>query len=284
MLKNLPQLNYILFEVIRIPINRKDDGTEELGAPEQDNVVMLDRVYTSIRYQHGVLSSTFRGFSEEVLQDKAGLKPVRIKMTGTFGHAALRRGRKLLTGFQRFKEFRDDLFNKVNSIKDSLIDKNLPTKKRYIYGLNFYDMIHHWWGRIDLQGFLPTSDARVSSIIPFYDIDCVGMGEIIDVNGRDMLVKLVKSAIKIAQLQELVEGEFIKWINEIPYIGEIYRAGDEILDIISDIEISIQFANQYLAQTNQMHNLYNQVQQGFISTAGQRIPNLESLKSYIPVI
>lgn len=293
-LKNLPQLQYVLFEAIRFPIIIGDDGTETLGPPEQDKVLLLDRVYTSANYDYQALSTNTKFFGEDnYLNDKGGMAPVQIRLTGTFGFAGIRRGRTVRNGFQRLKEFRDELFKKINSVKESLVDKTLPTRKRYIYQCNFYDMINHEWMRIDLKKFNPNADGRIHTKVHFYTMTLEGIGPIIDIQGKDILIKLIKAAIKTEEMRERIAAAFERWLSEQPYIGEAYKTLNTIIDVFADLETTIGFANEYSAQANIMNSQYEQALRG-ITSLGGTFGNLNftnpigsvigKLGSYIPIV
>jgi hypothetical protein len=296
-LKNLPQLNYVLFEAVKFPILTDENNIEYLGPPEQDKVLLLDRVYTAANYSYTSLSTNTKFFGEDnYLNDKGGMAPVQIRLTGTFGYEPIRRGRNIRNGFQRLKEFRDDLFKKINSVTESLVDKTLPTRKRYIYQCNFYDMIHHEFLRIDLKKFDPNADGRIHTKLHFYTINLEGIGPIVDVQGKDLLLKLIKGAIKVEEIRENVEKEIEEWIRSIPVIGDIYGFSNNMLDVFADVETTAQFANEYLSQVNAMNALYDQtlfgqfvnpfINQGTLDAfnKSQALEGLDKLRSYISII
>ena len=83
--------------------------------------------------------------------------------------------------------------NKENQIHKMGLGNNHTRK---IYGLNFYDMINHWWGQVDLKSFLANMNARTHTKLQYYDINMLGLGKLIDVESRDILTRLLKLAIK----------------------------------------------------------------------------------------
>jgi hypothetical protein len=283
-LLNLPQLNYVVFEAVKFPITTTDTGKEQLGEPLQDKVLILDRLYTSIKYTHASLNNNTKFFGESYLTDKGGLAPVRIEMKGTFGYYALKRGSTYRTGFERFKEFRDELFNKVQSISDSLVENTLPDKKRYIYGLNFYDMINHFWGEVDLKEFLSSSDASVHTKLQMYEISMLGLNKLVSVASKDFLVTLIRQAIELQEIQEELEKDIMEWIENEPYLGELWRSIQSVKSLVGDLETGIGFAKEYIEQARQMNNLYNSISGG-LSLLQNPLGNLISAgKSFIPIL
>jgi len=283
-LLKLPQLNYVVFEAVKFPITTDDKGKERFGDPLQDKVLVLDRLYTSIKYTHASLNNNTKFFGESYLTDKGGLAPVRIQMKGTFGYYALKRGSTVRTGFERFKEFRDELFNKVQSISDSLVEKTLPNRKRYVYGLNFYDMINHFWGEVDIKEFLSSSDASVHTKLQMYEISMLGLNKLISVASKDFLVTLIRQAIEMQKIQENLEKNILEWLENEPFLGELWKSVQSVKSLLGDLETGISFAKEYLEQTRRMDALYSSFSGGLSFLQNPLGSLISAGKSFIPVL
>lgn len=283
-LLKIPQLNYVVFEAVKFPINTDDKGNETLGEPVQDKVLVLDRIYTSVKYTHAALNNNTKFFGETYLTDKGGLAPVRIEMKGTFGYDALLRGSTVRTGFERFKEFRDELFNKVQSLEESFEGNSNPENKRYVYGLNFYDMITHFWGEVDIKEFLSSSDANVHSKVQMYEISLLGLNKLIEVSSNDFLVTLIRQTIELQKIQENIEKDILKWLEEQEILGDLWESVQSVKNLLGNINTGMNYANELLKQTRQMDSIYNNLFGGLQYLENPVGALLSGGKSFIPIL
>jgi hypothetical protein len=283
-LLKIPQLNYVVFEAVRFPVIKDDSGKDSLGQPVQDKVLVLDRIFTSIKYTHTSLNTNTKFFGESYLTDKGGLAPVRIEMKGTFGYYALRRGIEVRTGFERFKEFRDELFNKIQSISESLDDTALADKERCIYALNFYDMVNHFWGEVDIKEFLSSADASVHTKLHMYEISMLGLNKIISVQSKDFLVSLIKKTIELQKIQEDLEKDILNWLEKDEDLKEIWKSIQSFKEIAGDVLTGIDYAKEFLNQTNQMNTIYNSYLNGLSLLQNPLGSLIGAGKSFLPIL
>ncbi|RPI19719.1 MAG: hypothetical protein EHM58_00505 [Ignavibacteriae bacterium] len=290
-LLKIPQLNYVVFEAIKFPIVTDDKGNESLGEPVQDKVVVLDRLFTSIKYSHTALNTNTKFFGDSYLTDKGGLAPVRIEMKGTFGYYALRRGTSVRTGFERFKEFRDELFNKVQSISESLEDVTLADKSRCIYGLNFYDMVNHFWGEVDIKEFLATSDANIHTKLQMYEVSMLGLNKLIAVQSQDFLVTLIRKTIELPSIEEDLEKHIQNYIDDILNNNEdlknLWKSVQDIkskLSFLGDIKTGIDYAKQFIDQSKIMDANLNSLIGGLSWSSNPLGSLISEGKNFIPIL
>lgn len=251
-LLNIPKLNYIVFELLRFPIQ---DG---IGSVPIDNkkveevgIVVMDVLPEEISYSMTSRKAKNMDFGDfGLLIDRGGLGAEKISFSGTFGNRFINRGLKLQNGFGRFKEFRE-LFRKSQSVEDAK-EKAVPGSSKYVYGLNFYDFTFHWWGSVDLENFQIKGNARNHAQLPYYSVQMEGVRKLINVKTKDPILRNLNMAIELQnKLDEfntdienfIDENGIASGINEVLVDFEMFKS---LLDGIDDL------AGQYWGAINEV--------------------------------
>lgn len=181
-LLNLPRLPYIFLELISYTVDENGNITQ----PESADFLLMDVLPTKVSYKETAKKNIIQGIGDNNnVINKAGLAPIKIMLTGTFGQRQIARGGlRVQDGFGRLKEFRE-LYRKSQSIPTN----GMPEK---LYLMNYYDFTMHYWFSIDMDTFDLEGDAQRNSKTPFYTCQMTSVGPLINVQAKDPMLRNLK--------------------------------------------------------------------------------------------
>lgn len=180
----LPQLTYIVFELVRVNI---DDYLAENYRAVSEETVFLAVMPEQVRYANTARDAIAQTDSN-VFINRFDLAPERVSISGTFGDLPRLISGTYMDGWSRLQQFEKDIVKKSKRIE-------LPTTgddARYLYMLNYYDF---WWqrfGSANIASFEVRGNAREISTLPRYSCDLMLVGDLIDVQSRDLLLLSLK--------------------------------------------------------------------------------------------
>jgi hypothetical protein len=197
---------------------------------------------------------------------RGGEAPTRISLQGTFGARTIRKGVGYVDGFGRLKNF-EKMFRKSQSI-DGALANNKPDEFGYIYGINFYDFTHLYWGAANLDTFNINKNAQVNTKVATYTLNLTGIGKLIDSTPRDPMLRNLKYAIKAQEWFEQANKDFeeFKRSSEILSLAEEILADIETVGIILNTieEMSVEYTSIIDSTTRTISEIIN----GIPTTSG----------------
>jgi len=180
----LPQLNYIVFELVRVNI---DDYLAENYRAEQEEVVFFAVMPEQIRYANSARDAIAQTDSK-VFVNRYDLAPERVSLSGTFGDLPRLISGTYMDGWARLQQFEKDIVKKSKRIE-------LPESgddARYLYMLNYYDFWFQRYGAANISSFEVRGNAREIATLPRYSCEFVLIGDLIEVQSKDLLLLSLK--------------------------------------------------------------------------------------------
>ena len=227
-LLTLPPLPYIVFELLRYKQEDTTSDNQLVKQPESLDVIIMDVLPSQINYTFAGKNGYNVGVGDDnVTIVRGGQAPTRISLQGTFGARTIRRGIGYTDGFGRLKNF-EKMFRKSQSIEGALVN-NKPDEFGYIYGINFYDFTHLFWGAANLDTFNINKNAQVNTKVATYTLNLTGIGKLIDATPRDPMLRNLKLSIKVQEWLEKANEDF----EEFKRNNGIFSFAEEL---IADIE------------------------------------------------
>ena len=227
-LLTLPPLPYIVFELLRYKQEDTTSDNQLVKQPESLDVIIMDVLPSQINYTFAGKNGYNVGVGDDnVTIVRGGQAPTRISLQGTFGARTIRRGIGYTDGFGRLKNF-EKMFRKSQSIEGALVN-NKPDEFGYIYGINFYDFTHLFWGAANLDTFNINKNAQVNTKVATYTLNLTGIGELIDATPKDPMLRNLKLSIKVQEWLEKANEDF----EEFKRNNGIFSFAEEL---IADIE------------------------------------------------
>lgn len=227
-LLTLPPLPYIVFELLRYKQEDTTSDNQLVKQPESLDVIIMDVLPSQINYTFAGKNGYNVGVGDDnVTIVRGGQAPTRISLQGTFGARTIRRGIGYTDGFGRLKNF-EKMFRKSQSIEGALVN-NKPDEFGYIYGINFYDFTHLFWGAANLDTFNINKNAQVNTKVATYTLNLTGIGKLIDATPRDPMLRNLKLSIKVQEWFEKANEDF----EEFKRNNGIFSFAEEL---IADIE------------------------------------------------
>lgn len=188
----LPRLNYIAFELIKIPIA---EYIAQDYAPIVEETVFLAVLPEQMNYS---LTSrdAVQQTNNNVFVNQFALAPEKVSLSGTFGDEPRYVGASYLSGYQRLKQFEQDIVRRSKQKpgeKRSLRSSNEKESDIYVYGLNFYDFTSGRFGSANINSFSVSRNARENTNFERYKLDFMIIGELISAESQDPLLMALSS-------------------------------------------------------------------------------------------
>ena len=200
----IPQLNYLFFQLLSFPADSPDTITEE-------DVVFFEVVPTMLQYELISRDAVYQT-GQSIFTDKFPIAPVRVTLDGNFGGVP----RPLLgltfnDGFARLKQmellfrrskivdyqkFYDEyLVNQTNQLTmtdQQRLNAGQPNQKVYI--LNYYDFIFQEFFAVNLDRFRFYGNAMVNTKLQFYNLMFQSVGPLYQAPTTDPVLSSVLTA------------------------------------------------------------------------------------------
>lgn len=180
----LPQINYLVFELVRIKV---EDYLNAEYRAEQEEVIFFATKPGTFDYRLTARDAIAQT-DNTVFLTKFDFQPERCSITGTFGEAPRLIAGSYMDGWSRLKQFENDIVRKSKKVSTP----EDGDQDRYIYALNYYDF---WWqrfGHINIQSFAVRGNAQENTQLPRYSCDYIIIGELIDALSKDPLLTSLK--------------------------------------------------------------------------------------------
>lgn len=218
---SIARIPYIVFELISINI---EDYAKSSGyVAEQIETVYLAVLPEQINYRlqsRDAISQTY----EDVFQTKFAFAPERCRLSGTFGDKHRYIAGTLMDGWDRLKQFQEDIVKA--SKKAGMIDNDAglntePNKGGlYIHAVNYYDFIFQKFGTIDINTWQVSGNALVNTNLIRYDCEFSIIGDLILSDSKDPLLASLNALFgeEGSLLSEITDG-----INDILGSDTIYE-------------------------------------------------------------
>ncbi len=266
-LLTLPPIPYIVFELLRYKQEDITSDNQLAKQPESLDVIIMDVLPSQINYSFSGKNGYNVGIGDDnVTVVRGGQAPVKMSLQGTFGARVIRRGLGYTDGFGRLKNF-EKMFRKSQSINQVLAN-NKPDEFKYIYGMNFYDFTHLYWGAVNLDTFNINKNAQVNTKVATYTINMTGIGKLIDATPKDPMLRNLKFAIKAQEWFEQANEDFEEFKRNSPFLS-----GAE--EVLADIETVGVFLNaieamsiQYLGIVDNATRTISEVINGIPTNSG----------------
>jgi hypothetical protein len=174
---------YIVFELVQVNI---DDYVSQNYVAKAMETVFLAVMPNSFDYRlaaRDAITQTDRA----TFINKLSFTPERCSIRGNFGLMPKLIDGIYMTGWQRLQQFNQ------NIVRLSKNSSQPNDTQRFIYALNFYDF---WWqkyGSINIQSFQLRGDASRNSQLPFYSLDFIIIGDLIQSQNADPLLAWLKT-------------------------------------------------------------------------------------------
>lgn len=247
----LPQLNYIIFQLVSFYADTPDQIKEE-------RVVSLAVIPTMLDYTLTSRDAIYQ--TQNIFTDKFPIAPVRCTLSGTTGNLPRPESLSFLDGLGRLKEM-ELLFRQSHSVDDKKLEANFirqqgislkqdENKKQKIYGLNYYDFIFHQYFRINLQSFHFYGNARQNTKLKYYDLQFVSSGEHYGLLSQDPLLLELTAvmgmiSLAVAEINDfttdLINNDYVKSFT---YIYDAVSIAAELA--LSTKEIADQFGSSMI--------------------------------------
>ncbi len=213
------KLNHLVFELVEI------EETTGLVIPVKTiHLVVMPRQISYIYPTRTAIEQTLGGG----FKDEFGLGLPRITISGYFGYMPRRVGLWLKHGWERLREFREDVF-KASHRTDSL------------YGLNFYDYVNDEKLNVNLDQF-QVQESTDRNNLPVYNLTMTAIGDVIKSQVDD---PILSSITKAENLLDDIQATFANIKDQL----ERTTVLDDYLTIKEAFEESltegIQVANTY---------------------------------------
>jgi hypothetical protein len=239
-----PRLNYLVFELIKIDTAKYRTNPNDSSAFTQEDVIYLAVKPDSINYQIQKRNYVLQSLNSTFIT-KYSYQPERCSLGGVFGHERRYVYGSYMTGWERLRQFTDNIINKSNEIDSG----------KSLYFINYYDFNFQKYSVIDINSWSLNGNASTHSIMPRYSLDFILLGELITpLTNKDsllnMLVKMYLPGGQISNQLESLSFTLPEWIlkpladAESMYLAyqtmsEIYDMGKGIYDVIDNIVLHI---------------------------------------------
>lgn len=255
-LLTLPPLPYIVFELLRYKQEDTTSDNQLVKQPESLDVIIMDVLPSQINYTFAGKNGYNVGVGDDnVTIVRGGQAPTRISLQGTFGARTIQRGIGYTDGFGRLKNF-EKMFRKSQSIEGALVN-NKPDEFGYIYGINFYDFTHLFWGAANLDTFNINKNAQVNTKVATYTLNLTGIGKLIDATPRDPMLRNLKLSTKVQEWFEKANESFEEFKRSSGFLSFV----DELLADIETLGLILntvdEMATEYLGIVDSVRSYGN---------------------------
>ena len=175
----IPRTDYIVFELVKI---NADDYMKGEYKAIQEETIYLAVLPQNFNYRL-ISRDSLKQTDSSVFVNKFGMAPERCTLSGHFGVRPRFIAGNYTGGWDRLKQFEDEIVRK--SKLDELPDAD---GNRFIYALNYYDFIWQRFGSINIQTFTVTGNSRENTQLPRYSIDFVIIGDLIEAESKDLML------------------------------------------------------------------------------------------------
>ncbi len=200
-----PRVPYIVFELVKIDLEDYLRGSYK--------AIPVHTIYLAVtpsQFSYRLASRDAIMQTEgDVYVNKLDFQPEQCTISGNFGYEPRTIGGTYMTGWDRLRQFQDDI---VKLSKKT----NLPgiERDKYIFALNYYDFINQKFGSINIQTFVVRGNARENTMLPYYICDFIIIGDLEHTESQDLL---------LAQLQDLY-GEEGLFASAGEVLGEVFSS------------------------------------------------------------
>lgn len=175
----IPRINYVVFELIMIDVDKYKNNTESYRA-QQVETVYLATIPEQFRYAK-VARDTIVKTSDKVFVNKASYQPEKVRISGTFGEKPRLIAGTYMDGWARLRQFEESIVEKSKENFQVLYGQ-------FIYALNYYDFIWQKFGSIDIRSFEMSGNARQHATLPQYSCDFELIGDLIKATEFDLML------------------------------------------------------------------------------------------------
>ncbi len=179
----VPQLNYIVFELVKIDLNAY---LQQNYRAQQVDVEFLAVIPSTFDYRL-ISRDAITQSDSSVFVNKLKFSPERCSIRGTFGYQARLINGSFMTGWQRLKAFQD------NIVKLSKESSQPNDTQRFVYACNYYDMWFQKYGSINISSWNIRGDAQQNSVLPNYSMDFIIIGDLIKAQTKDLMLASLTS-------------------------------------------------------------------------------------------
>lgn len=208
----LPQLNYIVFELVKIDV---DSYLSNSYTPTVDETIYLAVMPQQFQYRL-MARDAITQTDKKIFLNRYDFQPERCSISGYFGIEPRIVAGNFAGGWARLEQFQNDI---VKKSKQSEFQDN---KQKYIYGLNYYDFWWHKFGNINIDQWSLRGNSKESTQLPRYNLDFIIMGDLLQAEGTDLLLQGLKAFVGGGGIADAAISEINKWINSsdiAQYIG-----------------------------------------------------------------
>lgn len=234
---NIPQLPYIVFELLKIKI---DDYVDENYVAESVNTLYLQTFPEQYDFRLRARDAMTQTDSE-VFLNKYDFTPERLSFNGTFGV----KDRGMMSGYNRLKQFEKEIIRRSKTA-------SLPGAgdgERFIYVVNFYGFEFGKFGNINVSTWATRGNARENSDLIKYSFEFDIIGKLVKTNSKDMLLTalnevfgedgLIADALDYVNTNETIQSVYqgmgtMKQVVTLPQQGLSFVA-DTITNAIKDV-------------------------------------------------
>jgi hypothetical protein len=181
-LLNLPRIHYIAFELVEVDIqqslsNRSYKATQITAI---DLAVMPEQLIYKLQARDSITQT-----HSNIYKQGYDLQPERVHFSGTFGDDYRLVNNQYLDGWQRLKQFENEIVRRAKKHQD----------KNKIYCINYYDFVFQRFGSINIDSWTLSANARNNANLIQYTLDFTIIGEVIDINILDAFIKNLISGL-----------------------------------------------------------------------------------------
>ncbi len=177
----IPRISYIAFELVEVDMDALlKDKRYKANQVKAIDLAVLPEQLTYRLQSRDAITQTY----SDVFVQRYEMQPERVRFSGTFGDDYRLVNNQYLDGWQRLKQFEEDIVRRKGH-------KN-PNK---IYCINYYDFVFQRFGSINIDSWSLNADGRTNSNLINYTLEFTIVGEIIDVNTLDAFIKNLVSGV-----------------------------------------------------------------------------------------
>lgn len=231
----LPQLNYIVFELVRI--NIEDYLKGEYRAVAEDTIYLATMPQ---QFQYRLISrDAITQTDKKVFLNRYDYQPEKCTISGYFGVEPRLMAGTLINGWSRLEQFQRDI------IKKSKVTNIQANEQKFVYGINYYDFWWHKFGNLNIDQWSLRGNSRENTQMPRYNLDFTLLGDLIDAEGNDLLLQGMKKLFGEGGITDNLIGLINSSLNSIGFTQYLAIGTESIKTAVSLVQEAESFIAGY---------------------------------------
>ena len=226
---NIPQMPYIVFELLKIKI---DDYVDENYVAESVDTIYLQTFPEQYDFRLRARDAMTQTDSE-VFINKYDYAPERLSFNGTFGV----KDRGMMSGYNRLKQFEKEIIRRSKTT--GLPETETGDGERFIYIVNFYGFEFGKFGCINVSSWNTRGNARENSDLIKYSFEFDIIGKLEKTNSKDPLLAALNGIFG----EDGIISDALDFVNTNGIIQSVYQTMETVKQMATLPEQGLGFIN-----------------------------------------